>query len=262
MVTIQLASNDSKIASSLGIPQLKQETSVNGSAGFTFNTGKFTATVDGYYIQVKNRIVLTGYFAQPDLPADVQADNPFIDQVQFFSNAIDTRTKGVDLILSYTENLGSGKLTATLAGNYNDMEITKVNTSEQLAGKEDIYLSKREKAFILASAPKTKVNLNLNYKINKFNANLQLVRFDKATLIGYDGTEQLYNPKVTTDLSFGYEFCKNLNLTLGSKNLFNRYPTLQTTHVSEGNTEGGGIFDPVQMGFSGRQVFARLNFKF
>ena len=262
LVTIQLASNDSKIAGSLGIPQLKQETSVNGSAGFTFNTGKFTATVDGYYIQVKNRIVLTGYFAQADLPADVQADNPFIDQVQFFSNAIDTRTKGVDLILSYSENLGSGKLTATLAGNYNDMEITKVNTSEKLAGKEDIYLSDREKAFILASAPKTKVNLNLNYKINKFNANLQLVRFDKATLIGYDGTEQLYNPKVTTDLSFGYEFCKNLNLTLGSKNLFNRYPTLQTTHVSDGNTEGGGIFDPVQMGFAGRQVFARLNFKF
>lgn len=262
LVTIQLASNDSNIASSLGIPQLKQETSVNGSAGFTFNTGKFTATVDGYYIEVKNRIVLTGYFVQADLPEKVQEENPFIDQVQFFSNAIDTRTKGVDLILSYSENIGSGKLTATLAGNYNNMEITKVNTSEKLAGKEDIYLSEREKAFILASAPKTKVNLNLNYKINKFNANLQLVRFDKATLIGYDGTEQVYNPKVTTDLSFGYEFSKNLNVTLGSKNLFNRYPTLQTTQVSDGNTEGGGIFDPVQMGFSGRQVFARLNFKF
>ncbi|NIF07247.1 TonB-dependent receptor [Chryseobacterium sp. Tr-659] len=262
LVTIQLASNDSKLANSLGIPQLKQETSVNGSAGFTFNTGKFTATVDGYYIQVKNRIVLTGYFARADLPADVQAENPYIDQVQFFSNAIDTRTKGVDLILSYNENIGPGKLTATLAGNYNDMEITKVNTSEQLAGKEDIYLSAREKAFILASAPKTKVNLNLNYKINKFNVNLQMVRFDKVTLIGYDGTEQIYNPKVTTDLSFGYEFSKNLNLTLGSKNLFNRYPTLQTTQVSSGNTESGGIFDPVQMGFAGRQVFLRMNFKF
>lgn len=89
-----------------------------------------------------------------------------------------------------------------------------------------------------------------------------MVRFDKVTLIGYDNAEQVYNPKVTTDLSFGYEFCKNLNLTLGSKNLFNRYPTLQTTQVTSGNTESGGIFDPVQMGFAGRQVFARLNFKF
>jgi len=262
LVTIQLASNDSDLASRVGIDQLKQETSVNGSAGFTFNTGKFTATIDGYYISVKNRIVLTGNFSRDELPLSVQADYPYIDQAQFFANAIDTRTKGIDVILSYNETLGSGKLTATLAGNYNNMEITKVNTSEQLAGKEDTYLSQRERGFILASAPKTKINLNLNYKISKFNVNLQLVRFDKATLIGYDDAEQIYNPKVTTDISFGYEFSKNLNLTLGSKNVFNRYPTLQTTQVTTGNTESGGIFDPVQMGFAGRQVFARLNFKF
>lgn len=262
LVTIQLASNDSDLASRVGIDQLKQETSVNGSAGFTFNTGKFTATIDGYYISVKNRIVLTGNFSRDELPLSVQDDYPYIDQAQFFANAIDTRTKGIDVILSYNETLGSGKLTATLAGNYNNMEITKVNTSEQLAGKEDTYLSQRERGFILASAPKTKINLNLNYKISKFNVNLQLVRFDKATLIGYDDAEQIYNPKVTTDISFGYEFSKNLNLTLGSKNVFNRYPTLQTTQVTTGNTESGGIFDPVQMGFAGRQVFARLNFKF
>lgn len=262
LVTIQLAANDSDLAKSL-VPQLKQETSLNGSAGFTFNTGKFTATVDGYYIKVKDRIVLTGNFTQEDdAIGDILAAN-HIDQAQFFSNAIDTRTKGVDVILSYTENIGSGKLSATLAGNYNEMEITKINTSEKLKGKEDVYLSAREKAFILASAPKTKVNLNLNYKIDKFNANLQLVRFDKVKLIGYGGADdyQLYGAKVTTDLSFGYEFTKSFNLTIGSKNLFNRYPTLQTAHV-DGNTESGGIFDPVQMGFAGRQAFARLNFKF
>lgn len=264
LVTIQLASNDSNLAKDTGIPELKQETSLNGSAGFTFNTGKFTATVDGYYIKVKDRIVLTGNFSRSDLPQNVQDAYPYIDQAQFFSNAIDTRTKGVDVILSYSDNLGSGKLTATLAGNYNEMEITDVHTSERLAGKEEIYLSPRERAFILASAPKTKINLNLNYKISKFNANLQLVRFDKVTLIGYGGADdyQIYNPKVTTDISFGYEFSKSLNLTIGSKNVFNRYPTLQVNHVSDGNTESGGIFDPVQMGFSGRQAFARLNFKF
>ncbi|MBK1894910.1 TonB-dependent receptor plug domain-containing protein [Chryseobacterium paridis] len=264
LVTIQLAPNDSDLAVRTGIPQLKQETSVNGSVGFTFNTGKFTATIDGYYINVKNRIVLTGNFSRTDLPPDVQVDYPYIDQAQFFSNAIDTRTKGVDVILSYNETIGNGRLSATLAGNYNDMEITSVNVSEKLKGKEDIYLSARERAFILASAPKTKVNLSLNYKISKFNANLQLVRFHKLTLIGYNGPDdfQTYNAKITTDLSFGYDFSKNISLTIGSKNLFNRYPTLQREAVSAGNTESGGIFDPVQMGFAGRQVFARFNFRF
>ncbi|WP_333851112.1 TonB-dependent receptor plug domain-containing protein [Epilithonimonas sp.] len=264
LVTVQLASNDSALAKEVGIPELKQETSTNGSAGFTFNSGKFTATIDGYYIKVKDRIVLTGTFDQSDDAIGSILTTNHIDQSQFFTNAVDTKTKGVDLILSYNTGLGSGKLTATLAGNYNEMEITDVHTSGKLVGKEDVYLSARERAFILASAPKTKINLNLNYKIQKFNANLQLVRFDKLTLVGYNGPDdyQTYTPRVTTDFSLGYDFTKNFSWIVGGKNIFNRYPTLQYGAVSDGNTESGGIFDPVQMGFAGRQIFTRVTYKF
>jgi iron complex outermembrane receptor protein len=260
LVTIQLGSNDSDLAKTAGIPQLNEEKSVNGSAGFTYNTGKFTATVDGYYVKVKDRIVLTGYFTNteiPDLPSDVE-------QAQFFANALDTSTKGIDVILNYSENIGAGKLNVTLAGNYNEMKISKINTPPSLAGLESIFLSEREKAFILASAPKTKFNLNLNYKINKLTTNLQLVRFDKIRLIGYGGDTdyQDYGAKVTTDLSFGYEFSNKFSWVLGGKNIFNRYPTLQYAHVSDGNTESGGIFDPVQMGFSGRQVYTMITYNF
>lgn len=264
LVTVQLASNDSELAKEAFIPQLKQETSVNGSAGFTFSSGKFTATVDGYYIQVKDRIVLTGTFDKDDNVIGATLVKLKVDQAQFFSNAVDTKSRGVDVILTYTTDLGPGRLSTTLAGNYNDMQITDVHTPPQLAGKEDVFLSARERAFILASAPKTKINLNLNYKIRKFNANLQLVRFDKVTLIGYSGPDdfQTYTPRVTTDFSVGYDFTKSLSWTIGGKNVFNRYSTLQYGAVSDGNTESGGIFDPVQMGFSGRQIFTRVNFKF
>ncbi len=264
LVTIQLASNDSALANAAGIPQLKQEKSVNGGAGLTFNSNKFTATLDGYYVKVKDRIVLTGNFDQSDDQIGQDLIDANVDQAQFFANAIDTKTLGLDVILTYTENIGSGKLTASFAANFNDMEITSVNTPPNLKGKEDIFLSPREKAFILASAPKNKFNLSLNYKIHKFNTNLQLVRFDKMTLLGYNGSDdfQNYGAKVTTDLSFGYDFSKKLNWTLGSKNLFNRYPTMQYAAVSDGNTESGGIFDPVQMGFSGRQIFTRINYTF
>jgi len=260
LVTIQLGSNDSNLAKTAGIEQLNEEKSVNGSAGFTYNTGKFTATVDGYMVNVKDRIVLSGYFTNaeiPTLPSNVE-------QAQFFANAVDTKTKGVDIILTYSENIGSGKLTATLAGNFNNMEISKVNAPASLSGLESIFLSEREKAFILASAPKSKINLNLNYKINKLTSNLQLVRFDKVRLIGYGGDTdfQDYDARITTDLSFGYEFSDKFSWVLGGKNIFNRYPTLQYDHVSDGNTESGGIFDPVQMGFAGRQVYTMLTYKF
>lgn len=260
LVTIQLGSNDSNLAKTAGIEQLNEEKSVNGSAGFTYNTGKFTATVDGYMVNVKDRIVLSGYFTNaeiPTLPSNVE-------QAQFFANAVDTKTKGVDIILTYAENIGSGKLTTTLAGNFNNMEISKVNAPASLSGLESIFLSEREKAFILASAPKSKINLNLNYKINKLTSNLQLVRFDKVRLIGYGGDTdfQDYDARITTDLSFGYEFSDKFSWVLGGKNIFNRYPTLQYDHVSDGNTESGGIFDPVQMGFAGRQVYTMLTYKF
>ena len=264
LVTIQLASNDSALAKAAQIPQLKQEKSINGSAGFTFNSNKFTATIDGYFVNVKDRIVLTGNFDQTDSQIGQDLINANVDQAQFFANAIDTKTLGLDLILTYSENLGNGKLTSSFAANFNDMQITSVNTPANLKGKEDIFLSPREKAFILASAPKNKFNLSLNYKINKFNTNLQFVRFEKVTLLGYNGADdyQRYGAKVTTDLSFGYDFTKTFNFTLGSKNVFNRYPNMQTSSVSDGNTESGGIFDPVQMGFSGRQLFTRLNYTF
>ena len=144
------------------------------------------------------------------------------------------------------------------------MKISKVNAPTSLAGLESIFLSEREKAFILASSPKSKINLNLNYKINKLTTNLQLVRFDKVRLIGYGGDTdyQDYGAKVTTDLSFGYDFSNKFSWVLGGKNIFNRYPTLQYAHVSDGNTESGGIFDPVQMGFAGRQIYTMLTYKF
>lgn len=264
MVTVQLASNDSEIAKEVGIPSLKEEKSVNASAGFTFNTRKFTATVDGYYIGIKDRIVLTGHFDQSDdAIGDILAADR-IDQAQFFTNAISTRTTGVDIILSYNDDIGPGKFSTTLAGNINSMKITDVHTTEKLQGKEDIYLEERERAFILASAPKTKFNLNLNYQVDWFTTNLQLTRFHGVRIIGYEGPRdyQDYTPRITTDLSFAFRISDQINWVVGTRNLFNRYPTIQGDAVNDGNSESGGIFDPVQMGFAGRQLFTSLNFSF
>lgn len=258
MVSVQLASNNSEIAKEVGIPSLKEERSVNVSAGFTYKSPKFTATVDGYFIGIKDRIVLTGHFDQSD---DVIGDiltQERIDQVQFFTNAVDTRTTGVDIILSYNDDLGPGHFTGTLAGNINDMKITDVHTTDKLAGKEDIYLDESERAFILASAPKTKLNLNLNYEVDWFTTNLQLTRFHEIRL-GEEEAYTVYAPKITTDLSFGFRLSKQIHWVLGVQNLFNRYPTIQDPL---GGTEGGGLFEAVQMGFAGRQLFTSLNFRF
>ncbi len=246
---VLLAPNDSEITRAFGISKLNEEKAVNASLGFTATYGDFTATIDGYYIQVKDRIVLTGYF-------DASSLNLGVSQAQFFANGVDTSTHGLDLVFSWKKGFDFGQLSATLVGNINDMKIDKVNSGTL---DEATFFGKREKAFLLASAPDNKFGLNLNYTKNKFDAGLAFTRFSKVVLVDYADEDDVYNPKVVTDLTLGYQFTKSLKLTIGSNNLFNIYPTKQD---EQGNTEAGGYWDAVQMGFSGAYYYARLGFNF
>lgn len=252
-----IARNNSPITRALGIPQLKEETAVNASAGFTASFSNFTATVDGYYVNIKDRIVLTGAFedTDPDIGAELQALN--VGAAQFFTNAIDTKTKGVDVILSWSKLFGESRMRAALAGNFNDMELGDITTSAKLKGKEDIYFGSREQKFLLASAPDSKMSLTLDYKIRRLNANLRFTRFGEVVLEDFVGTDDVYKAKVVTDLTLGYDLSKNLAWNVGAANLFNVYPTQQDTE-----TETGGLWDAVQMGFSGAFYFTKLGFKF
>lgn len=62
--------------------------------------------------------------------------------------------------------------------------------------------------------------------------------------------------RITTDLAVARKLTDNISFTLGGVNIFNVYPTRQDTE-----TESGGLWDPVQMGFNGAFYYARLRFK-
>ncbi|KAG1658274.1 Vitamin B12 transporter BtuB [Nymphon striatum] len=98
------------------------ETSQNFTVGFGGKIDKFSYTLDYYSIAVKDRIVLgTEIGASGDAanPLDVILNNNNLSDVSFFSNAIDTRTSGIDVVLGYRGiELGEGKLDLNLSGNY------------------------------------------------------------------------------------------------------------------------------------------------
>ena len=246
---VLLSPNNSPVTQAFGIGKLNEEKAVNASLGFTSNFGDFTATVDGYYIKVKDRIVLTGYFDASQLNLGVSA-------AQFFTNGVDTRTAGLDLVFAWKKTFGDSRLGATLVGNINDMKIDNVKNGSL---DEGTFFGKREKAFLLASAPKSKFGLNLNYSKNKFDAGLAFTHFSKVVLVDYADEDDVYNAKTITDLTLGYKLSKQLKLSIGSNNLFNIYPDKQD---EQGNTEAGGYWDSVQMGFSGAYYYARLGFNF
>ena len=246
---VLLAPNNSTVTRAFGIDKLKEEKAINASLGFTANFGNFTATVDGYMINVKDRIVLTGYF-------DASALNIGVSEAQFFANGVDTNTKGLDVVLAYKKSFGDSKFSATLVGNINDMKIDNIKNRSLDQGT---FFGKREKAFLLASAPKNKFGLNLNYSKKWFDTGLAFTHFSEVVLVDYADEDDVYSAKTVTDLTFGFKLSKELKLSVGSNNLFNVYPDKQD---EQGNTEAGGYWDSVQMGFSGAYYYARLGFTF
>lgn len=254
-----IAPNTSPLAKAVGMPELKEEKSTNLSFGFVATPSKaFSLTVDGYLVTVKDRIVLTGLFDESDDKIGSILTSLNVGAAQFFTNAVDTRTTGVDIIASYDHNLGNGRLNATLAGNFNKMKIDKIKPTQLLSGKEDIYFGPREKGFLLTSAPDHKIGLSFDYSINRLSYLLRFTKFSKVNIVNWIDEVDVYKSKLTTDFSLGYKASDKLNITVGGNNIFDVYPT----HHDGGLTESGGMWDAVQMGFGGAFYFIKANLRF
>ncbi|MBE8713101.1 TonB-dependent receptor [Sphingobacterium hungaricum] len=261
--------NDSRPAQLLGIPSLKQETSNSYSAGLTANFGKFKATVDGYYIRIDDRVVYTGNFTGSNAAGASDQDREIYEllrqanasSARFFANAIDTETKGVDIVLTYNETLGKGTLRTDLSGTFVKTNILgNIKASPTLAGKESIYFDQASRIYLESAVPRQKINLSFNYTLDKFNVFLRNVYFGEVEgATNVDADRQTFGAKVITDLSVGYQLTKNLRWTIGANNLFDVYPD----KVRDGSSlQGAGYFlysrTGQQFGFNGRYAFTRL----
>ena len=258
--SILLADNN-PIARKLNVNKLKEEKAVNLSFGVASKiNNNFNVAVDGYYVAIKDRIILSGSFDATSFGIDV-------DHVQFFANGVDTRTVGLDVILNWRKHFENANISIALAGNINHMRIDKIHHKSL---DKETFFGVRDRQFLLASAPKNKFNLAVNYQYKKTKTALSITRFSSQKLIDWQISKDLsnfnnseeerlaaatdfYNAKVTTDLHFSYQVSKLINFQIGSNNLFNIYPTMQN-----GFTDGGGLWDSLQMGTNGAFYYTKI----
>ncbi|MBK8393603.1 MAG: TonB-dependent receptor [Saprospiraceae bacterium] len=263
-----LASNTSSVAKAFGIDPLKQETATNFAGGFTFKKSNFTATVDGYLINVNDRIILTDVF-------DVSALNVGAEAAQFFANGADTKTTGVDVVLTYKKFLNDAytqSLTFGIAGNVNNTEIKKVNAGSL---NPFTFFGPFSRAYLEAAAPKYKFAANLGFTSGKLDAFLTWTQFSQVEIQDFQWVDtpatnqaeadelytkatDVYKAMGTLDLSLSYQIASKLRLTIGANNIFGAYPTPQF----DGWTDQGGFNDSVQMGSDGMYLFGRIGFNF
>lgn len=262
-------SNESKIADLFGIPSLTNESSLNLSAGVTWELlDNLNLTVDGYQIKIDDRVVLTNSFSASNDPAIAAIlDQANAGSATFFVNAIDTKTTGVDVILTHALKIADGTLSTSLAANFTKTEVENINIPASLTGAPDRFFSHEEKGRFEDALPRSKVNLSFNYKADKFTTSVAFVRFGEV--YARTGTQsdpstwvdQEFSAKILTDMSVGYNFTENLKLSLGANNLFDVYPDENIDAFRSGERF---IYSRrvSQFGFNGAYYFARLNFEF
>jgi iron complex outermembrane receptor protein len=275
-VEVGTFANDSKAAQLLGIPQLKEETSNSFSAGFTAKLPEsdISFTVDGYIVNINDRVVYTGQFTptlvagQPIDAANAELQNLLVQAnasaAGFFANAIDTQSKGVDVVITHKADFGANtRLKTDLAGTFSQTrQVGEIKSSQLLkdAGKESTYFPEDSRIFLEEAVPRTKVNLTNSLTSGKFNFFLRNVYFGEVSeATNSIANQQNFSSKVVTDLSFGYKATNDLTLTVGANNLLDIYPD----RAIEAN-RSDGRFDwsrrSQQFGIGGRFLFARVSF--
>ena len=246
--------NTSRLAQLLEIPRLKEETSTNFSLGFTAKMpdAGLKITVDGYMVNVDDRVGLTRNYTPG---SDPEVQQIFADaaagQAKFFTNGYDTKSKGIDIVIDHKMGLGKGTLNNTLSGTFSKTEVKNIRSilGTPILGDAAI-------GYVETAMPRSKINLTNTYKTGKWNFMLRNVNFGEVT---DPDNGDVYDAKLITDLSAGFDFADNLKLTVGANNLFDVYPD----EVREsGNYGRQFVFSrrTSQFGFNGRYVFGRLTF--
>jgi iron complex outermembrane receptor protein len=272
---------DSPIAVALGAEPLKAEESRNFGLGLVaqpLDTLNFT--VDFYRIDIDDRIVLSENLTGTAIADYLTAQGfPGVTGGRYFTNAIDTRTDGVDIVGRWTPDFGAaGNLSLTVGYNRNDTDITRIapNPPElQAIDPNLVRFGRVENGRLTVGSPKDKWILGGDYRVGPFSASLLATRYGRWQVLASDPAfDDDFGPDWVVDLSLSYRL-NRFTFTVGGENLFDQYPDgISTVLVTDGNgfvssgpgdNSNAGILpyprDSVPYGFNGRFVYARVNYR-
>jgi iron complex outermembrane receptor protein len=256
----------------LGAQDLKPEESVNLSGGMSLDLPfGLTVTADYYAVDIDDRIVLSGNFTQQAV-RDYFASRGFtgVGGGRFFTNAIDTKTRGFDIVASYGFVLSSSsQLRLTGGYNQNDTDVTRISsTPPALAQFQSTLFDRTQVGLIEHGQPKNNINLTANLTVGPFGANLHNQRFGEVSQFNLDpNLDQTFSAKWVTDLDLSYKLLNRLRLAVGANNLLDVYPDEWkdwSAGVTGALTTNGiyrypGLTSP--WGMNGRTVYVRLSYR-
>ena len=260
---IGIFSVEDPAAIALGAKPLKAEASLNLSGGFAWSPSeRFNMTVDGYSITLNDRILLTGYLGGPAIEAILTAQGIQAEAGQYFTNIVDTRTKGIDVTGSYRATIGtSGVLNLSTGINYTTNEIVgQRDNPPELNGTGAELVDMFMRIQIERERPDWRGTVTADYTRGVSSFLLRTSYYGKFNSApGLCGTcEQTFGARTLFDAEYGRQF-GGTKWSLGVRNLFDTFPEQNTLD------NGYGIFPwagASPFGYNGRFVYTRVQMTF
>jgi iron complex outermembrane receptor protein len=255
--------NISAVTRAIGQGDLQPESARSVSAGITYQGDDgFSLTLDSYQIKLEDRIILTGSVTRADSATlNAVLGTSGANSVRFFTNAVDTTSRGVEAVLAYQwQTSGYGDFNSSLSLQYNDSDIDQIKVPALLDGLQAKLFDRVEQVRLTKANPAKAGVWSLGHQLGALKSSLRLNYFGPYTL-GYATGDKEFAAKTTVDLTLAYAVTESLDVTLGASNLFDVYPDEQPV-VNSFN----GIFKypntNAPFGFNGGSYYLDLTYKF
>lgn len=259
------------VAQALGAEALTAETSLSYGLGLVLQpVDRLYVTIDAYQIDIDDRIVLSsnlllgGNAAAQALLASLGVNG--VTSARYFTNAADTRTRGVDVIAQYTVPFENSSLALTAGYNYNKTEIQRIapNPPELTALGANLFrVGRDEQGRIEEGYPRDKATLTAAWKLARWDFTFGATRYGEFTTrvseTGNPVNDQTYGAKWILDASTSFRPSENWTLTLGADNLLDEYP--DRTIFPNSNSGQFPYSSQSPGGFNGAYVYGRIAYK-
>ena len=253
------------VAIALGAQPLKAEESINYSVGAVIRVGDLNITIDGYRIDIDDRIVLSENLTQANVRTFLQNQGFVgVGGGRFFINGVDTETQGVDIVANYSlPEMSYGKFGFTFGANFTNTDVTRVPALPVLSAltpPPELFSRSNVLAFE-EGQPKDKYTFGVNWEMGAFSAGARAIRYGEVLAPGTSAAQDFQmSPKTVLDLDASWQATDMVKLTVGADNVLDQYPdALRPSLNTTNNTPFTSI---APFGYSGRFVYARVGVDF
>ncbi|GAB2502019.1 TonB-dependent receptor plug domain-containing protein [Lysobacter humi (ex Lee et al. 2017)] len=251
-------------AIALGAEPLRAEESKNLSLGVVLTPAKdLYITLDAYQIEIDDRIALSENLTSPAVRTYLNANGfPDVGGGRYFTNAIDTTTRGADLVATYVVRRGDLRIDFTGGYNYNKTEIDRIAPnppSLQAIDPTAVRFGRTEVGRLVVGSPRNKLTMGSVYSYGPWKLASNTTRYGSVTVRGATpALDQTFEAKWLWDLALSYTR-DAWEFTLGADNVLDEYPD----EVIFANSTSGQLpySSSSPFGFNGAFVYGNVRYR-